>query len=752
MQDDDDKKFEEKFKRWPSLFNLEVSSKQTDRDIEDNIGTLVRKLESGEVECTKERVKINNILSFLSWKLNKKNEAETYLKLVLSADEQNINARCSQIWMDWASGLKTAAIETLEKLSQEDESSDEFKQHHNRAKAETAYYCSVSGPSHFHHSVSLYDEIIFNSNGDETDVWRFDRAIVLRKICNDENITRNKEYQELKYEDYMKKAAHELHALTRSGIGKRKIAVCWVSLGELLTIFERRQRPSINQSDIFPEELAEANIETLLENALSEKKDDTHVLKVCGKIFRYINKFDRTEECLIKSLELRKTSYAYHHLALVLIEKIKVQGKEQEKSNVATRRRYQISEKGKSLAPEIIQYLEEARQMNRNEWASFELGLLYLSLDQPAKAFGTFSDTLKLRKEPSLVMEINCYEHQGFCRLDLAKAAKNAVDAHRHEEDAKYYFLKAIRLAACNASQLIHWKEECIALPTLKEMFEAKERNIITLRELSELNRMIGEHGKALSFYDEIIKMDPEQANDSLFIRGKIHTYLDAKQYADAATFLDLMSCTKGEQLIPLELYADVYLKFAFYCIENNRPPKEFRKRLRQAFSASKKTVDGKYNFKFDIFLLHDEDAISDGLKEKFLQEFTNYLAPSDDRLSGLHITMNSENVQPGRNVRPEQIKQMEDSAYIIVVMDEEETQSPNFKQYLQIAQDIHHDSSNRTTLVSILLNDRICPREMIVYPTMAFKKDVFHDKYPDHSFVQWLKECLHKILAVNLP
>ncbi|KAL3836542.1 hypothetical protein ACJMK2_021966 [Sinanodonta woodiana] len=750
MQEDADKKFEDKFKAWPSFFNLEVTSKQTDRDIEDNIGTLVRKLKSGEVECSKERVKINNILSFLYWKQNKKDEAKTYLKSVLSDDEQNINARCSQIWMDWTSGQKTAAKEALEKLCEEDDSSDEFKHDHNKAKAETAYYCSVSGPAHFHHSVRLYDDVIANSIRDETDVWRFDRALVLRKMCNDENITQSKEYRESKYVDYMKKAAHELHSLTSSGIGKRKIAICWASLGELLTIFERRQRRSINQSDIFPDELAEANIETLLEKALSENKNDTHVLKVCGKVFRCIRKFDRAEDCLRKSLEFRKTSYAYHHLALVLIEKIKIKGKEQEKSNVATRRRYQVSETEKSLTPEIIRYLKKARKMNRNEWASFELGLLYLSLDQPDKAFETLVDTLELRKEPSLLMEINCYEHQGFCCLDMAKTADKEKRPHRHEEDAKYYFIKAIRLAACNASQLIHWKEECIAFPTLKEMFEAKERNVNTLRELSELNRMLGEHGKALSFYDEIIKMDPERANDSSFIRAMIQTYLDAERYEDAATFLDLMSCTEREQLIPPELYADVYLKFAFYCIENNKPAKEFRKRLRQAFSASKKTDDGKYNFKFDIFLLHDEKADTSVLKDVFLQKLTKYLPPSDDSEGSLHITINSENVEYGTYTLPEQINQMKDSAYIIVIMEQKDSHSSNFNHFLQTAKHIHLDNPNRTTMFLLLLNDLVCPIELIAFPKMACKKDVFHDKDSDCIFLQWLKECFKQLLVAR--
>ncbi|KAK3585805.1 hypothetical protein CHS0354_010586 [Potamilus streckersoni] len=752
MQKDDEKRFEEKFKTWPSFFNLEFVSLQTNRDIADNIGTLVRKLNSGEVECAIEHIKINNILSFLYWKQNKKDDANKCLKSVLSQDKQSINANCSQIWMDWKSGRKTAAKEALEKLCQADKSPDEFKQHCIRAKAETAYYCSVSGPVYFHHSVRLYDDVILNSKGDETDVWRFERAIVLRKICNDENITQSKEYKELKCEDCMKMAAHELNALTSSSIGERKIAICWASLGELLAIFERRLRPSINQSDIFPKELAETNIETLLENALGKNQNDTHVLKVCGKIFRNLNKFDRAEHCLRKSLELRETSYAYHHLALVLIAKIKIQDKEQEKSNVATRPVYQILEKDKSLTPEIIKQLKKAREMNRNEWASFELGRLYLSLNQPAKAFETFVDTLKLRKEPSLKMEISCSEHQGFCRLDMAKTEDNAEEARQYEEDAKHYFLKAIRIAACNASQLKHWKEESIAFPTLKEMFQAKERSVSTLSELSELCRMLGEHGEALKFYDEIIKMDPEQANDPIFITEKVQTYLNARLYQDAAIFLDLMSCTEKENLIPLAVYVDVYLNCAFDCIEPERPNKEFLKRLRQAFYASKRVGDGKYNFKFDIFILHNEDTDGDGLKERFFKTFTKYLAPSEDIASSLQITMNSENVRPGTSIRTEQMKQMEDSAYILVVLEEEDTQSPNFMQYLQIAQNIHQDSSSRTTLFIIRFNDLVCTRELIVYPTMAFKKDVFDAKDPDTNFLQWLEEFFQQILVASSP
>ncbi|KAK3608438.1 hypothetical protein CHS0354_035438 [Potamilus streckersoni] len=323
--DEEEKQFQEKFIRLPSSFILEIEDLTKSKQIEINIKKLEHKCGADEFESNTETTRVYNLLCFLHWKADERDKAYEHSRKVLEMEKNNIVSLCNRVWMLRKDGQLTEANEYLTDVEILAESNKNLLL---QGKAEIAYSYSVFGPGYFSQSVDLYNQLL--SEAGETDIgakemqlWKLDLGIIYRKYCNPANMLPKQDWKERKIDQIVRKAASLFFDVASSNCPARWKGRCYASLAELSYSIYTGVTVTASQEELFPKEIADKNVEYFLDSALESFMDDSHVLKVCGKHFKYLQKLDKAEEVIRKSLSIRETSYGHHHLALVLKKRLK---------------------------------------------------------------------------------------------------------------------------------------------------------------------------------------------------------------------------------------------------------------------------------------------------------------------------------------------------------------------------------------------------------------------------------------------
>ncbi|KAK3608440.1 hypothetical protein CHS0354_035440 [Potamilus streckersoni] len=800
----EEREFHQKFIQFPSSFSLEIEELSQSKYLDSHKRALTLKCETKEFETVTECIRIYNLLSFLHWIEDDQANAYKHNKKVLDLEKENIIALCNRVWMQRKCGHLTEADEKLNEVKKLAASKQDLLL---QGQAEIAYSYSAFGPRYFSQSIKLYNQLLTEVVDKDTDpklllLWKLDLGIAYRKFCNPGNLLSKQDWRERSMDDCIEKAALLFHEVINSDSPARWKGQCFASLAEFAFSIFTEIHGTKSQRELFPKEIASTTVDKFLNLALGACDNDSHVLKVCGKLFKYFNQLDRAEEILRKSICIMDTSYGHHHLALVLKKKLmkrmfdakahnrkgidknstnslmkgkivrpsrdskcNQQGQEttrnfpirrlqsQEPSNNSFKKEaakafshvVNIPAYERDSVEEIMTHLDKAIEFG-NEWASFEKGLMFRQIKEHKKAFETFIKTLNMKDlRTAATVTVACYEHLGACSRDLAQGEIDPENKRKLEADAIKYFRKAVVTSACNASQELRYlRDGWMAYPTLKDMFQPQKRDIEKLKVFAELSRLLGKYGDTLDFYEKIIELDDTQSNDPEIIRGQIQILIKEGHFEQAAVLLDLQSCTEGKYKITEEFCKSVYLKCAFHLLSTDKK-EDSGQRFRQAFyvaSADKPKAEPD----FDIFFLYDEENETQKPRSKVqASALANNLKDILGGISGLRITSNSESLLPGSLKLDSQTKQMNSSSNIILILDTNEELQGELKYFIQIAK--HIDLEKKSKLCLITIDGCTCPLELTGCLRVDFKTILMQRQ---DDFFLWAQSFLYRLLGIT--
>ncbi|KAL3881191.1 hypothetical protein ACJMK2_027648 [Sinanodonta woodiana] len=513
--DEEKAQFRHKFQKFPSSFNLENCIRRRWR----------RKYRAMKFQSSTERVRLYNLLSFLCWSADEKDDAYSYNTKALELDKENIVSLFNRLWM-----------------RREDESKP------NQlliGKAEIAYCYSVFGPSYLMKSKDMLEDVVSDTSKQDIDpitlaLWKLDLGIIYHK-----------DGKKRDDKECIKRGTELLYEVACSNSSARWRGKCWASLAELLHRFPKDVCLNKYQTEeLFPQNVKDIGVEGLLDLAMETCDEDSHVLKICGKIYKYIKKTRtrqrkcREQQCFPVGPSARqdrsKQEFSQTRTTVVKYEKSVSTTSEKETSvtylttqidstlqHTSTQQATRSRAKGFGPCPsvyqmmkrktvqEILHHLNEAITLG-NEWASLEKGVLLRQI----KKFKEARDV--------------------FLMTDIAEHETDQETRTEWETDAVIYWRKALEIIASTEGKTLDFpKEEWKSYPVLKDMFQHRQLDIAMLKELANLGEILERPAETRSFLREIRKLGGNEAIDPSIISCEIKTLLKESRYEDAAQLLE---------------------------------------------------------------------------------------------------------------------------------------------------------------------------------------------------------------------
>ncbi|KAK3608443.1 hypothetical protein CHS0354_035443 [Potamilus streckersoni] len=719
--------------------------------------------ESGEFESTAEQSRLLNLLCFLCWNAGAKDKAQEHSRKCIQLEKENIVALCNRVWMTRKDGHLTEADKELNHVEEIAKSRSDLLL---RGKAEIAYSYSVFGPHYFLKSMELYEELLENIidkciEFNLVQLWKMDLGIIYRKFCNAGNTISTKEWEQKNKDNCMRKAASMLYEVASSKSPARWRGRCYATLGEFSYSTFTGTGLTKGKEELFPAAIKYKNTESLLNLALQLCDDDSEILNICGKNFKYLKKLDKAENVLRQSLEKRETSYAHYHLALVLKsklyarylearsyrpgKKVSEKSRDGDVSHEQLKSGEHVQFNERSQHHPITKY-ERARQNRKFHFSSNSrrnVGKNYSG--EVDASFGRSqhsgrsnrgrsigkADPTSIRKETNFSHELSIIK----ARTAVLLNAKSELMATGNDE-CEQYVSEHVCLPVNEQhpdpyrSQQDGW----MALPMLNDMFNPQESDKAMLEELLELRNMLRQYGDLSGLHDMIMKPEEE-------IHENIKTLLKQKEFEKASALLAVQNCVQDTR-ISKGLQKLAYVKYAFNLVRINKM-EEASQRLQQAFAVD---CSDNSELEYDIFFLYDEetDTKIDGepTPASFLSKTVGEFSVCE---SGLRFTRNSHQVKPGRWRAQEQTKLMQSSMHIVLILDENEEPKGELQYFINIAKEIHNVIKSKLSL--ILVDDSPCPLDLKPFPHMHFERKLI--QCPD-SYILWVRKFFFNLLDVS--
>lgn len=320
---DDEDAIRANIKNLPSSFDLkECLSGKSKESIHYIIHRLQSEINNGIYELKEEWVRTYNLVSFLHWVIGETADAKTYNEKVLKMDKNNIIASTNIVWFYMELG-DAYELHNANTLIEEIQQHEHFQLYRVKAEAEIAYYYTRLGLKHQETAETKFKEVLEKAKVEKVDnnsimLWTFGLGLTLRRLSR--LVSTRNETQARCRDSRTRDAIEVFHALVREKWDSTRLkAMAFVQLGELsYTIVKEK----LAKTEYFPEPYSNWDEEKFYRTALDLCDEETYVLERYGKFLRYKKRYDASEKMLRKSVDVRPTSYAHHHLALTLKSKL----------------------------------------------------------------------------------------------------------------------------------------------------------------------------------------------------------------------------------------------------------------------------------------------------------------------------------------------------------------------------------------------------------------------------------------------
>ena len=502
LSDNGDKEFEEAVSKYPSSFDLKLHhlTKPKVKNIRD---TLLGKLKNGFV-FQFEEMQVYNLISYLSYVVCDIDNAVEYNSKVLAKDRSNGIALANRARFNRHQMNFYDADEDLKRLESLYDNANASLLVKLMSEGEIAQSYARFGPKYHQTAIAMYESIFERNSRVRRNImviWKYDYCLCLRRTLH---IFNKAEYPDKEYCDILRKATTVLSDIIDTSNAQSRdgftiyAARAWAELGQLVYNVEKKPVTFGGKiQECIPVHKRYLTSEVYVDRALELGYNDFDVLEICAKFYRYFNKTHEAIELSKKALQLRQTSFCYHHLALSLrkLELCKVSQpnlrvstqqrgasyrrhrnyqntpRQQEQSNIKRsikcgRRatRIEVSEHTRS----ILENFDKAVELDpSNHFALYDKAFFLRQLRRTEDAKVSFCKLLKSLELCEL--KINCYEQAGYCCLDMAEACSQ--QSERYNNDAIVFLQGAIEVAATLAAKVKYTLLEVRPLfPTVKQM------------------------------------------------------------------------------------------------------------------------------------------------------------------------------------------------------------------------------------------------------------------------------------------
>lgn len=542
--DDDDAEFSEAISKYPSSFDLEIDTLPKPR-LQTVLSALTGKLDNGFV-LLEEEIQVYNLISYLSFKLGKIEDAFEFNKNALKKDRRNGIALANRARFNRFEHSFFDAENDLKKLERLYSNANANVTTKRIAEGEIAQAYARFGPKFHEKAISMYESLLQNCSHVQQRVvilWKYDYCLCLRRTLH---VFNKIEYPERDQADTLRKACVTLSEIIDSTQNlPAYTGRAWAELGQM--VYQIEKNPDTFGPDIFEaipiqkRFVSRQPCQMYFKKALEFGKEDFDTLEVCAKFMRYF-RLPEDSVCLFKmALEYRQTSLAYHHMALAMksieLNNVNEQKRQNQqwqpreprygrgyergyargrgrKFTQTTRQREQSNLKisikcGRNATPlpwneqtkEILKSLEKANEKDPfNYQATYDKAFLMRHLGRLQDAKSEFCSILNSLEVDEL--KISCYEQAAYCCLDLAEARSRESEKYRY--DGIMFLQKAIQVAAAVAAIVKYSSADVRPLiPTVRSMLVDPGLWETNNRQLQRLQNLLMEHGRLLPVVQE---------------------------------------------------------------------------------------------------------------------------------------------------------------------------------------------------------------------------------------------------------
>ena len=634
-------------------------------------------------DSDEETTRTQNLLAYLLWSSGGEGtkQAEKLINIAVSKDPTNIiglanKARILRGRLQFS--LSESVLSELRKLSL----SPKYEELTINAEAEIAYSFSRFGPSFLKTAIKHYERVV--AKRPDNYIWKFGLALAYKRSNNALNSISIKDT----FESHTTENSAKLFLnIINNSSTKLLQARSWCELALLM-------RFRIN--NCIPKKFPKLSSSRCIREALELCPSDYYVLQICGRTFRYLRDLSASEQYLRRSIEVKDTPFARHHLALTL-KTICMQEAQDQKNETSDSKRAITERKdenwmgrigfvGKiirtkatitmkcpndSRLQEATEHLQEAIRLSKGHfpWAIFDLGLVYKMLGEDKKAIESFTD-LDLLSDVSTIERINAIEQLGLTKLEMV----NNTDLTEQErtaflKDGKGVLWRAMEL---QASILIDIPQLAPAWKSFERMEECiKHRDWDTdkssIKELVRLREIMGKCEDAIPLCEYI---DSLEESKHINLKRTLESYIEngkQEDFNNAVLLLKIFSSVEKTRLeISPQLFSTVHIQAGMNSIRHGRLH-QARERLNSAYSnlrSPNMKEDGP-----DVIVLDQcpGDSNYDSVG-RLLQKYCN-----------LTVTINDQDCLEGRNVNDyyENMFQCCSSVLIVFHDNEEEPDDP---------------------------------------------------------------------------
>ncbi|KAL3870310.1 hypothetical protein ACJMK2_038386 [Sinanodonta woodiana] len=306
--------FSKCMKTFPSFLDMKIPQRQKEHKLKSIKDKLSHEMKMSGFEMDAEWEAAYNCISFIHWLMGEHKEAMKHAEEVLMRNKSNIFALANLALM----------YEERKQYWKADKVIDDLKLLACRrdllgaAKYELAFAYSRFGPKFYKYSIDLFHEIITDNDIDGEILYlsKFGLALLLKRQLHVSNIVHFEHVSD--YRNSARQATEVLFDVIQNVSSDKYRARGWAMLGEIAHMVDQQNDPKLKLSHILPERIKETKEREFFERAYNICDNDVYVLERFGKHARYWKEYKLSEKYLRRSLKIRETAFAHHHLALTL--------------------------------------------------------------------------------------------------------------------------------------------------------------------------------------------------------------------------------------------------------------------------------------------------------------------------------------------------------------------------------------------------------------------------------------------------
>ncbi|XP_050413873.2 uncharacterized protein LOC126828253 [Patella vulgata] len=345
----------------------------------------------------------------------------------------------------------------------------------------------------------------------------------------------------------------------------------------------------------------------------------------------------------------------------------------------------------------------------RNRNAAYDMGLTYLQMTPPQyeKAREAFRKTFDCN---SPLSRYRGFEQSGICLVHMSQESDSK--RNDHEKDAFEMFKRAIRCwGLCQkATPIFHNPNQHLhSLKSIRQLILGEEGRSRTkkVKEVADLHYCVREYGESLGLYKEL-KVKLERSNDAKDLditKGIIKNNVKLGNFSDVLDLI-LILVNSREGFESKAFILEVLLEIIKSAINN-----ENTNVIKSVFDIYRrlKEYDGDDD---DIVVIYDEETVG-GQIFGWLQ-----------KLSGLKITKNDDNVPINHLRKLGQIEIISNSEAVIFIIAEQEKET-DYREYLVgSALEAIQNKKRLSKIVPITVNNCSLPSSLWAFKRLPYPRN----------------------------